>query len=56
MCHLLITFANGLDLNQAGQNVRPDLDPNCGIPGRIFQKTDFENKSADHKMAWNITQ
>ena len=27
-CHLLITFANSLDLDQAQQNVRPDLDPN----------------------------
>ena len=28
-CHLLITFANSLDPDQAWQNVRPDLDPNC---------------------------
>ena len=28
-CHLLITFANSLDSNQAEQNVGPDLDPNC---------------------------
>ena len=28
-CLLLITFANSLDLDQARQNVRPDLDPNC---------------------------
>ena len=28
-CRLLITFANSLDLDQARQNVRPDLDPNC---------------------------
>ena len=37
-CHLLITFANSLDPDQARQNVRPDqarqnvgpdLDPNC---------------------------
>ena len=28
MCHLLITFANSLDPDQAWQNVRPDLDPN----------------------------
>ena len=26
-CHLLITFANGLDPDQDPQNVRPDLDP-----------------------------
>ena len=28
-CRLLITFANSLDPDQAWQNVRPDLDPNC---------------------------
>ena len=28
-CHLLITFANSLDQDQARQNFRPDLDPNC---------------------------
>ena len=28
MYHLLITFANSLDPDQAWQNVRPDLDPN----------------------------
>ena len=28
-CHLLITFANSLDPDQARQNVGPDLDPNC---------------------------
>ena len=26
---LLITFANSLDRDQARQNARPDLDPNC---------------------------
>ena len=31
-CHLLITFANSLDLDQARQNVGPDLDPNCLTP------------------------
>ena len=28
-CRLLITFANSLDQDQARQNSRPDLDPNC---------------------------
>ena len=28
-CHLLITFANSFDPDQARQNVGPDLDPNC---------------------------
>ena len=27
-CHLLITFANSLDPDQAGKNDWPDLDPN----------------------------
>ena len=27
-CHLLITFANGLDLDQDRHNVGPNLDPN----------------------------
>ena len=31
-CHLLITFANSLDPDQALQNVGPDLDPNCFTP------------------------
>ena len=40
-CCLLITFANSLNPDQAGQNIRPDLDPNCllfcdGIPERFF--------------------
>ena len=26
---MLITFANSLNLDQARQNVGPDLDPNC---------------------------
>ena len=30
--HLLITFANSLDQDQARQNVGPDLDPNCLTP------------------------
>ena len=28
-CRLLITFVNSLDPDQAWQNVRSDLDPNC---------------------------
>ena len=31
-CHLLITFANSLNPDQARQNVRPDLDPYCLTP------------------------
>ena len=29
ICLLLWTFENSLDPDQAQQNVRPDLDPNC---------------------------
>ena len=29
LCHLLITFANSLDPDQARHFVGPDLDPNC---------------------------
>ena len=32
-CHLLITFANSLEPDQAQHNVGPDLDPNCLTPG-----------------------
>ena len=39
ICHLLITFAKGLDSDQDGQNVSPDLDPNCLI---VFLKDFFE--------------
>ena len=28
-CHLLITYANSLDPDQAQQSIGPDLDPNC---------------------------
>ena len=31
-CHLLISFANSLDPDQARQNAGPDLDPNCLTP------------------------
>ena len=30
-CSLLITFANSLNPDQARQNIRPDLDPDCLI-------------------------
>ena len=32
LCHLLITFANSLDKEQARQNVGPVLGPNCLTP------------------------
>ena len=43
---LLINFANSLDPDQARQNVRPDLDPNCltlkVVLKEFFEKDDFE--------------
>ena len=35
-CHLLITFANSLDPDQARQNVGPDLYPYCLTPWWYF--------------------
>ena len=40
-CHLLITFANSLELDQDRQNVGPDLDPNC-FTMIVFRKIFFE--------------
>ena len=52
-CLLLIIFANSLDPDQARQNVRPDLDPNCltlmVILKKKFQKVDFEKNSRQQK-------
>ena len=41
-CCLLITFANSLDPDQASQNVRPDLDPNCLTPGWYGKKSNIQ--------------
>ena len=44
--HLLITFSNSLDLDQARHLVWPDLDSNCLIlPLMEFLKESFENKN-----------
>ena len=32
LCYLLITFVNSLDPDQAQQNIRSDLDPDCLTP------------------------
>ena len=55
-CCLLIAFANSLGPDQAWQNVRPDLDPNCFntlmvFPKRIFWKSWFWKTSAEDKNA-----
>ena len=41
LCHLLITFANSLDADQAQQNVGPDLDPK--LFDGIEKKTAFKS-------------
>ena len=45
-CHLLITFANSLDPDQARHSVGPDLSPNCltlmVFLKEFFKKVDFE--------------
>ena len=46
-CHLLITFANSLDPDQARQNFVPDRDPNC-LTLVIFPKE--INKKVDQQM------
>ena len=40
-CHLLITFANGLDSDQVWQNVGLDLDINC-LTLMVFLKVDLK--------------
>ena len=61
-CHLLITFANSLDLDQDRQNVVPDLDPNHLTNTLIvflkdfLEKIDFHRKSADDNKSIKITQ
>ena len=39
-CCLLISFANNLDPDQARENVRSDLDPNC-LTLMVFLKVIF---------------
>ena len=41
-CHLLITIANSLDLDQDRQNIGSDQDPNCLALMRVFLKEFFE--------------
>ena len=44
-CRLLITFANSLDPDQFGQNVRPDSDHlNCLTPGPEVIKFEYSLK------------
>ena len=66
-CHLLITFANSLDPDQAQQIVGPDLDPNRLIlwwysqknflkmfifeKKKIRQKKNMQNYSACNSMS-----
>ena len=48
--YLLITFANSMDPDQTGQNVKPDPDPKCLTPWwyswkKFYEKVDFEEKN-----------
>ena len=47
----LITFAYSLDPEQAQQNVRPDLDPNCLSSDTlmVLQKYFFEKADSEKK-------
>ena len=45
---MLITFANSLDPDQAQQNVRPDLDPNCLTLLTVFLE-DLKKKKKKEK-------
>ena len=56
-CLQLITFANSLDPDQAGQNIWPDLDPNCftvwWYSWKIFfKKLIFKKKKKENIHRW----
>ena len=59
-CHLLITFADSLDPDQARLNVGLNMDPNCltlmVFLKDFFVKVNFENKITEDKKACRITQ
>ena len=46
-------FANSLDQDQAQQNVRPDLDPNCLTLQWYFENANFEKNSRQQKSIYN---
>ena len=50
-CRLLLTFADSLGPDQAGQNIWPDLDPNC-LTLMVFLK-DFLKKLIKKKKKKN---
>ena len=56
-CHLLITFANSLEPDQARQYVRHDLDPSCLILvvflKEFFTKVDCEESQQSTKSMQN---
>ena len=58
--HLLITFANSLDLDQDRRNVGPDLDPNLFdtlivFLKEAFKKVYFEKSQQTTTKVWQIT-
>ena len=46
LCHLLITFANRLNPDQAQQSVQPDLDPSR-LELMLFLKENFEKSNVE---------
>ena len=59
MLILLITFANSLNPDQAGQIVGSNLDPICLRRysfEEFFEKFKFEKKNADNKKTGKISQ
>ena len=55
-CHLLITFANSLDSDQAWRNFGPDLGSKLFDPDDIYLKESSEKNSADNKEACKFSQ
>ena len=46
---VLLYIVNRLNPDQAPQNARPDLDPDCIFLKEIFEKVDFEKKQQPTK-------
>ena len=56
LCHLLISFVNSLDPDQARQNVGPDLDPNSFDTLMVFLKDFFEKVNLKKKKKTQMTK
>ena len=53
LCHLLITFANRLDQDQARHNIRLDLSK---PEKKILKKLIFKKNQQTTKKAWKYSQ